>query len=173
MPPLADSRSPASSSLAASTGIAPATVPGTAAKMPRDALPGCRRVRPRWAPASQVLGALLLHRDPQRLLLLLPPASIFLSLSQSLSSLREISVYVRQGNGTCSYCWTLVQNRPLVRLCACSRRSSPGRAPALAARRTPCPPPPAHTQQTLQRETKVPPYLSELPNARSTEILPQ
>lgn len=39
--------------------------------------PSSRRVRPRWAPASQALGVQLLHRDPQRFLLLLSPPVFF------------------------------------------------------------------------------------------------
>lgn len=76
----------------------------------------------------------------EQLLLLLPSTSIFLSLPHNLSSFQEISVCIRQGNGTCSYCWTLVQKLLLVWLCS-SADNPPPRATARACRtHSPAPP---------------------------------
>jgi len=94
----------------------------------------------------------LLIQAPEQFLLLLPSTGIFLSLFQNLSSFQEISVCVRQGNGTCSYCWTLVQKLLLLWLCS-SADSPPPRATARACS-THCRsgyllPPPTHTGQSF------------------------
>lgn len=68
--------------------------------------------------STRAEGALLLSWDPEQFLLHHPSASIFLSLSQN-PSFQEISVYITQGNGTCSYCWTLVQKLFLCQLSSC------------------------------------------------------